>query len=181
MTTCIYVDGVIASDSRVTSGTDINPVYFKKTYKVEGKFADEELVGAAIAGNAMRKKLFLEWLAKGAPLLEYIPRFQDGLQALILTKTGIWLYSNGEMIEGWDGISIGSGGSKATAFFNVNKNQKNIVNATDCIKSAICPTSGDSASGGMIQWISRDSNGTTAMPSTVLPEHSEQYESVLPK
>ena len=175
MTTCVYVNGVIASDSRVTSGTDINPVFFKKTYNVSGEFNGEKIVGACIAGNALKKKAFIQWLEKGAPELEYIPRFQDGLMALIMTDVGIWLYSNGDFVEGWDGVSIGSGGDKATGFFNISKRQGVSVTAQDCIGAAICPISGDSCSGGMVQWISRSNKGTTDMPSTISPDDVNKY------
>lgn len=175
MTTCIYINGTIASDSKVTSGTDINPVFFKKTFAIDGELFDEKLIGACIAGNAFRKKKFIKWLEGGAKEEKYVPFFQQGLQALILTDVGIWLYQNGEFLEGWEGVSIGSGGAKATSKFNAMKQLNMPCTINEAMAAALCPLSGDAMSGGMVQWISRGSKGTTDMPATISPEEADKW------
>lgn len=176
MTTGIYINGVIASDSKVTSGTDINPVFFKKTFAVEGQLMGEKVIGACIAGNALVKNNFMDWLKRGGKKAEYTPFFQAGLSAIVLTDVGVWLYVDGNFIEAWDGCSIGSGGAKATAKFNACKQMNLPCTALDALDAAICPISGDSCSGGMKQWISRTSKGTTGMPATISPDDASKYE-----
>lgn len=170
MTTCVYVNGVISSDSRVTSGNRINNVNYKKTYSIKGTFQGENIIGICIAGNAMKKNNLIRWLEDGSKPEKYNRILDRGIQALILTDVGVWLFQDGDFLEAWEGCSIGSGGEWATAKYNLTK-----CCAQDAVLAATSEESGDTFSGGMIQWISRTSKGTTDMPTTVLPDVVDKY------
>jgi ATP-dependent HslUV protease subunit HslV len=132
MTTVVYRDGVLASDSAVyAGGTKVHSM--KKVWKIRG-----HLVG--LAGNVNAINAFKKWFEDGAMLDFYPITKKQSLAALVVTPEGkVFSYEDADPhaieIEDGEYVAVGSGSDVALGALHAG------ATAPDAIKAAIAHSS----------------------------------------